>query len=142
MASHYAVTSTIRYYKPSQNIDLVPGSPPRLRVAFVETSGEAPFDFSRWKDAPHVALANLRDEPEAVLRFARTYGVLARGYKGESIAVPVREVLAYRDELRDMWEGKTYSSLLTDVDAQTTVLMGPLIATLGGERGSPKKAGG
>jgi hypothetical protein len=98
--SHYAVTSTIRYYKPSQNIDLVPGSPPRLRVTFVETSGEAPFDFSRWKDAPHVALANLRDDPEAVLRFVRVYG-----WFDQRTYVPVREVLDCRDYLRQAWEG-------------------------------------
>jgi hypothetical protein len=86
------------------------------------------FDFSSWKDAPHVALANLRDEPEAVLRFTRTYGVLTRNYKGESIVLSVQDVLALRDVLRDAWEGRTYSPLLTTVDMKTTLLIGPLIA--------------
>jgi hypothetical protein len=100
MKSHYAVAAMIRYYKPSQNIDLMPGPPPQLRVTFVETSGEAPFDFSRWKDAPHVALANLRDEPEAVLRFVRVYG-----WFDQRTYVPVQEVLDCRDFLRRAWEG-------------------------------------
>jgi len=86
------------------------------------------FDFSRWKDAPHAALANLRDEPEAVLRFIRTYGVPARNYKGESIVLPVEDVLELRDVLRNAWEGRTYSPLLTTVDTETTLLIGPLIA--------------
>jgi hypothetical protein len=105
MQSHYAVTSTIRYYKPPYDVDLLPGPHPRLRVTPVGSTGEA-FDLSRWKDAPHVALANLRDEPEAVRRFVHTYGLLARDKRR---IVPVREVLEHRDSLRRAWEGDTFS---------------------------------
>ena len=67
---------------------------------------EGPFSFSRWKDPPHVALANLRDEPAAALRFTRTYGVLAHGYKGgEAITIPVGQVFGFRNKLRRAWDG-------------------------------------
>jgi hypothetical protein len=105
MQRRYAVKSEIRYYKPSCNVDIIPGPHPRLRVTPVGSTGEA-FDFSRWKDAPHVALANLRDEPESVARFIRTYGLLARDKRR---TVPVREVLEHRDSLRRAWEGDTFN---------------------------------
>jgi len=104
MASHYAIKSTIHYYKPSCEVVLLLDSHPRLRVTPTRSPGNA-FDISRWKDPPHVALANLRDEPEAVLRFVRTYGLLARDKRR---AVPVREVLEHRDSLRRGWEGNTF----------------------------------
>lgn len=88
MQSHYAITSEVRYYK---------------------ANGETHVDFSRWKDPPHVALANLRDEPEAVLRFTRTYGdmpSLAPERRGRKVA-SIEEVLNYRDSLRRAWEGDT-----------------------------------
>jgi hypothetical protein len=91
MRSHYAVTSEIRYYG----------------------LGEKGFDFSRWKDAPHVALANLRDDPKAVLRFTRTYGALGQ-YENvlgphKRKTDPVQEALHYRDFLRRAWEGDTFT---------------------------------
>lgn len=132
MRSHYAVTSMIRYYRtlPSTlELRRTDGKKPTYIDVIVSNPRIVQgFDFSRWPDAPHVALANLRDEPEAVWRFTRTYGVLARNYKGESIVLPVQDVLELRDILRDAWEGKTYSPLLTTVDTETTLLLGPLIA--------------
>jgi hypothetical protein len=104
MRSHYAITSTIHYYKPPFDVDLLPSPHPQLRVKLVGSAGHA-FDVSRWKDSPHVALANLRDEPEAVCRFVRTYGLLAQDKRK---TVPVREVLEHRDSLRRAWEGKTF----------------------------------
>ena len=64
--------------------------------------GGAAFDVSSWKDEPHIALANLRDDPKAVLWFTRTYGVLSWGKRK---TVSVRGVLNYRDFLRRAWEG-------------------------------------
>lgn len=101
MQSHYAITTTIRYYKGAYEVALLPGPHPRLRVT-LEGKGGAPFDVSRWKDEPHIALANLRDDPKAVLWFTRTYGVLAWGKRK---TVSVRGVLNYRDFLRRAWEG-------------------------------------
>ncbi len=132
MPSHYAVTSMIRYYRTlpsSVELRRADGkTPTHIDVIVSNPRIVQGFDFSRWPDAPHVALANLRDEPVAVLRFIRTYGVLALHYKGESIVLPVQDVLNHRDELRVMWEGKTSSPLLTAMDTETTLLIGPLIA--------------
>jgi len=65
---------------------------------------EGPFDFARWKDPPHVALANLQDELKAVLRFTRKYGVLASDYKGQAKTISVGQVLHFRNWLRAAWE--------------------------------------
>ncbi len=131
MQSHYAVTSIIRYYRtlPS-TVELKQGDGKQARIDVTVGNPRAvqAFDFSSWPDAPHVALANLRDDPKAALWFTRTYGVLARNYKGESIALPVQDVFESRDDLRAAWEGKTYDSLFTSMDTETSVLMGPLIA--------------
>jgi len=110
MRSHYAITSKIHYYKPPCEVDLLPGLHPRLRVTPFGTPGQKAFDVSRWKDAPHLALANLRDEPEAVLRFTRTYGVPRQGqnrWPWKARTVPVRDVLDLRDFLQRAWEGDT-----------------------------------
>lgn len=123
MQSHYAITGTIRYYKPPCDVELLPGPHPRLRVTPEASSDTRPFDVSRWKDAPHVALANLHDEPEAVLRFTRAYGVLAWDKRK---TVPVREVLDYRNELRLAWEEKTDFPFTTAM--QTTVRVWPNVA--------------
>ena len=121
MESHYAITSMIRYYKPPYDVDLLPGRNPGLRVTPVGSTGEA-FNISRWKDAPHVALANLRDEPEAVLRFVRTYGLLARGKRK---TVPIREVLEHRDSLRRGWEGETFNFFAFPAWHGATLCTGP-----------------
>ena len=105
MQSHYAITTTIRYYKGTYEVGLLPGPHPRLRVT-LESKGGAAFEVSRWKDAPHIALANLRDDPKAVLWFTRTYGVLAWGKRK---TVSVRGVLNYRDFLRRAWKGDAYN---------------------------------
>ena len=101
MQSHYAITITIRYYKGAYEVGLLPGPHPRLRVTLASRGG-APFDVSTWKDEPHIALANLRDDPKAVLWFTRTYGVLAWGKRK---TISVRGALNYRDLLRRAWEG-------------------------------------
>jgi hypothetical protein len=67
---------------------------------------KGPFDFALWKEPPHVALANLRDDPASVLRFTRAYGVLSPRYKGGPMSFPLRDVFRARDELRLAWEGR------------------------------------
>jgi hypothetical protein len=125
MQSHYAITTVIHYYKPPCDVALLPGPHPRLRVTPVGSAGATAFDFSRWKDAPHLALANLRDEPEAVLRFTRTYGVPGRGRKvGKARTVPVREVLDHRDFLRRAWEGDTHN-FFASAFGKTSLLVQP-----------------
>lgn len=65
---------------------------------------EGPFDFSRWKDPPHIALANLRTDSAAALRFTRTYGVLSPDYDGEATSVSVGDVFRFRDYLQGAWQ--------------------------------------
>ena len=125
MRSHYVIPATIRYYKVPADVELLPGPHPRLRVTPIASRDARywpltrPVDVSRWADPPHVALANLRDEPEAVLRFTRTYGVLvwARRKAG---TVPISEVLCLRDRLRREWEGTDYSSPVTAIETTVT----------------------
>ena len=131
--SYYAVTSQIRYYKvPTTVVELRKQDGEKqacLDVIAFTSSKERIFDFSHWKDAPHMALANLRDEPKAVLRFTRTYGVLAPDYKfGEAGTIPVGQVLEIRDELRRAWEGRTYSPFVTAFKA--TVWVWPNVENL------------
>jgi hypothetical protein len=132
MAQPFAITCQIRYYRtmPS-SVELRSDGQKQARIDVTVRNPRRAvqaFDFTSWKDAPHVALANLRDEPEAVLRFTRTYGVLVPDYNGESITVPVRDVLRYRDELQDAWEGRTYFPLITSFE--TTVSVWPNVEGL------------
>lgn len=135
MQSHYAVTSTIHYYKPPCDVALLPGPHPRLRVTPIASRDARywpltrPVDVSRWADPPHVALANLRDEPEAVLRFTHTYGVLVWP-KRKAGTIPVSEVLRFRDRLRHAWDkGTDYDdSFITPI--KTTVTVWPRVQGL------------
>jgi hypothetical protein len=88
-----------------------------------------PVDVSRWPDAPHVALANLRDEPEAVLRFTRTYGMLVWP-KRKPGSIPTSEVLRVRDQLRHAWDKgiDLNDSFLTSI--KTTVTVWPRVQGL------------
>ena len=99
MRTHYAIASMIRYYRtlPS-TVELRRSDgkkPTHLDVIVNTPRAVQAFDFSSWKDAPHVALANLRDEPEAVLRFTRTYGVLRGITKGRALSFPSRMCLRF-----------------------------------------------
>lgn len=126
MKSHYAITGAIRYYRtlPSQvELQSAKTIEPEIKDRLVwlaermassdaavlvigeATPIEGPFSFSRWKDPPHVALANLRDEPTSALRFTRTYGVIAFDYNGEPRTIPVIDLLRSRDKLRRAWDG-------------------------------------
>ena len=89
-----------------------------------EKPSEGPFNFSRWKDAPHVALANLRDDAAAVLRFTRTYGVLERDYKGGPTHIALSDVFQFRDVLRRAWEGNhdAFLQMLDNVKARLWVV--------------------
>jgi|GEM_PF-4357647 len=114
MRSHYALTGTIRYYRTlPTRVELLKVdanaanalADPDDKIAVGEAAPiEGPFDFSRWKDPPHVALANLRDDPVAVLRFTRTYGVLSPHYKGEATSLSVGDVFRLRDFLQRAWQ--------------------------------------
>ncbi len=80
MKSYYAFAGTIRYYGLlPKEIEIVPagaelGTPGDLRG----TLGPERADSSRWKEPPHLVLANLTDpSPREVESFIRRYGPLA-----------------------------------------------------------------
>jgi hypothetical protein len=135
MRTHYAVTSTIRYYKPPCDVALLSGPHPRLRVTLIASRDKRYWpltravDVSRWADPPHVALANLRDDPKAVLQFTRTYGVLVWP-KRKAGTIPVSEVLRFRDRLRYAWDkgADLDDSFITPI--KTTVLVWPRVQGL------------
>jgi hypothetical protein len=115
MQSHYALTGVIHYYRTppehAQFIKFDVNSTNLLAwnrgdMIAVGKAGpiEGPFNFAKWKDAPHVALANLRTEEAAAVRFTRTYGVLSKDFRGVPMSLPVSEVYRYRDRLRRAWE--------------------------------------
>lgn len=109
-----AIQSTIRYYMMPLNVALLRGRRPRLSVKPVDDSGEIAVNVARWRTAPHVALANLRRDPKAVLWFTRTYGVLS---------LDCNRVFTFRDDLRRAWEGKDYFPFVTVME--TTVRLWP-----------------
>jgi hypothetical protein len=93
----------IRYYKnlPPQ----VEVQNERIRVQ-PSTTAEEPFDLRRWKEPPHLALANLRPDTPAVLAFTRRYGVVwFRGWADPMWVLPAN-MIRLRDFLRQGWEGK------------------------------------
>lgn len=128
MQSHYAITGSIRYYRtlPTevelQNTGSVTSAQAN-NATVLAIAGAADinglFDPSCWKDPPHIALANLQDEPAAVLRFTKTYGVLAQNYRGNAKTTPVRDVLKYRDRLRRAWDDVTDDQAFQDVVLST-----------------------
>jgi hypothetical protein len=85
------------------------------------------FDhLSRWKEPPHVELANLRDDPESVLRFTRIFGALKADYAGEQdITVQVSDVLRFRDCLRSAWSGEYEALSLILDEAKTETRLTP-----------------
>jgi len=128
MQSHYAIKGSIRYYRTLPTEVELPKagsvkSAQANNTAMLAIAAAADinglFDPSCWKDPPHIALANLQDKPAAVLRFTRTYGVLARNYRGEARTIPVRDVLRYRDRLRRAWDNVTDEQAFQDVVPST-----------------------
>lgn len=140
MKDHYALTGALRYYRtlPRQvelrtadtvkteaqdrfwvvSAKVYDRNAPILAISEATPIGRA-FNLSLWKDPPHVALANLHDNPAAALRFTRTYGVLAPDdYVGEARTIPVKEVLGFRHQLRLAWGDPEKALLHINVKAE------------------------
>lgn len=101
MSAYYAMTGTIRYYR---NLPvLVEAQNERIMVQEAAPA-EEPFNLRGWKEPPHVALANLRPDTDAVAAFTPRYGVLS-WYQGQPGIVTARDVVRFRDALRQAWEG-------------------------------------
>jgi CGNR zinc finger len=110
MKSHYALSLKIDYYAgPPLKVERR-GHSVWAQVS-IGLSGE--FDLLRWKEPPHVALANLRtDDLGAFAAFTRRYGVIAwerhdAGNLGfSSGTVSASRALQFRDALRNAWKGE------------------------------------
>ncbi len=119
MNSQYAISGSIRYYMP------LPRQVKLKDSTVLDIAAPAPvrgdFNLARWKEPPHVALANMRDNPEAALRFTRLYGALHPDYTGEQdIDIQISLVFKFRDSLRHAWDGNyvALSVVVDDVKAE------------------------
>jgi len=130
MRSHYALRATIRYY------GIIPGdvrceggevsgSVPLIRSGpGMQSSSEHPFEFSRWKEPPHVFFANLNlDDSAAVRKFTRQYGYLYWRKSGSSAAgnravVDMVGMSNLQENVRDAWRGFEHGTdaLAIDLD--------------------------
>lgn len=109
MKSYYAYQVPIRYYNaPPKHVELhnggleVSDSP---TLADLDRMKKRPFfDLRRWKELPHVALANLRPDVNTLRAFTLRYGVVsARNNTGICFVAP-RDVLRFQDYLRRAWK--------------------------------------
>jgi hypothetical protein len=127
MKSYYALQGSIHYYgRLPKTIEIVPdgavmGTPGDVRGIL----GDQPIDILRWKDPPHLFLANLpvnddlggsvrfpdtaiREEGrKAIASFIRQYGPLyMRGYLGENrFHERVSHFTQFQRLLREAWQG-------------------------------------
>lgn len=133
MRAHYDIPATIRYYGlPPANVEVV-GT--RLRAKNPGLALEE-FDLRRWKEPPHVALANLRlDDLGALEAFTRRYGVvnwvthptldpLGQRVSDGTGGITAADVGRFRDYLRKAWAGDRYAVDQMLVDITATVRVG------------------
>ena len=77
MESYYAFEGRIRYYAPlPKTLEIVQAGGLGTPGDFRGTLGPEMADPSRWKEPPHVVLANLLADKRAVEEFVRKYGPL------------------------------------------------------------------
>lgn len=81
------------------------------------------FDLLRWKEPPHVALANLRPDAKALSAFTRRYGVVSDRQSSGLRFVTPSDVGRFRDYLQLAWRGdeKVIEQMLVDVRASLQV---------------------
>lgn len=123
MKSDYALETDIRYYGiiPTDvrvENGAVTGSLPPIRVgAGMQSSSEKPFDLTRWKEPPHLVLANLRtDDFASVAKFTREYGYLAGEREGNRYRLDLKRLIEFQKLVRDTWRGLDTDSLAIDLD--------------------------
>lgn len=117
MFRYYAIRAEIGYYSnPPARAEVEKGG------VVVEDGPPAQTAFSvgRWREPPHVGLANLRDDPQALLAFTRRYGVVSAGRASGVRFVALRDELRFRDYLRKAWEGnkQALDQMRVDVSAR------------------------
>jgi hypothetical protein len=115
MTSYYAFSGTIQYYGHlPKEIEVVPADAPAGAPGdFRGTLSLERTDSSRWKEPPHIVLANLTSPiPEAIQAFIRRYGPLA-GRSTHLMVVNgaqqfyenVAKFIAFQKLLQEAWMG-------------------------------------
>lgn len=102
MESHYVLSAAIHYYRyPLGRVRVKDG-----KVVFAYAHRDRLFDIRRWEEPPHVALANLLPETQALARFVKAYGSVSdRSYGGDAYTT-IAETQRFQSELRNAWKGK------------------------------------
>jgi hypothetical protein len=119
MKRHYAISAAIRYYKTPIRVEKRDG-----RILVEDQPGESQLvDFRRWKDAPHVAFANLLGDLDAVSKFTSTYGVVSARPVSGTRYVNSSDVIRLRDTLRQAWRGddKALQAMMLNTQASLEV---------------------
>lgn len=133
MKTHYDLLTQISYYGliPSNiriESECVTGSLDRqffekmgrwlqLGNGEVEWAAKEPFPVGRWKDPPHVALANLHlEDLAAVCKFTRDYGFVTEKPREGTFRYPVSlpELRRRQELVRDAWLGGEKAKLLAE----------------------------
>jgi hypothetical protein len=121
---YYALWAAIRYYGliPKDvrvETDHIAGSLPYIIVLLgVQYASERPFDFSRWKEPPHVVFANLdlnSGDLGPALKFTRQYGYISGRVIGDRYRVDLAELKDRQELVRDAWVGLGGTDLEVDL---------------------------
>jgi hypothetical protein len=98
MASHYALTGTIGYYrKPLESVEVRNGT---LRIEQTEAPPEL-FDIGKWAAPPHLMLVTTED----FVAFTRRYGIVSARRQSGLFFVYPDDVRRSQGHLRDAWKG-------------------------------------
>lgn len=119
MPRHYAIQVLVRYYETQIRVEERDG-----RILVDDKPGEPqPANLQRWKDAPHVALANLHEDYKAILKFTQTYGMVSARPTAGARYVNPSDMIRFRDSLRLAWRGddKTLQGMMLNIQANLEV---------------------
>lgn len=112
MKSYYATTTRIRYYSTIPDRVWIAKDPDNVERLYASPETQ-PADPARWREPPHVTLANLLPAKEsglldlkAVEKFTRTYGVLGEyPTHGQRVIDPVK-IQGLQGLLQQAWRGE------------------------------------
>jgi hypothetical protein len=122
MRDHYATNVTIRYYR--QPLSRVERQGNRILVEDSPTDPQ-PFEISKWKEPPHVALANFPPDGKALLAFTRRYGVVSHRDSGGRRYVLATDIRRFQVYLRQAWEGNEKALDQMRVDERVSLFAEP-----------------
>jgi len=115
---YYVLETAIRYYGSLPSHAQIDGDVVMVEGGAVNPA--TPFDLRRWKEPPHLALANLQPDVQALRRFTLKYGIL---FTHPSDTVRLSDAMRFRDYLRQAWGGSDaiLAQMLVDLRAGLNV---------------------